>query len=597
MKKKMVTKKIAAAVLSGCMAVSLMTGCGSNAPEAMAEETAEAEDKGVLVETTLIQNGDITLSNEFMGTVSAAEEVMIIPKVTGEITEVNFEVGDEVKAGEVLLKINDDAARMQLSSAQLSVESAELSKQGAEITKETAEKTAESTLTTSQELAQISNEGQLDSIQQQIDAAQVSQSTANKNAHDYSNAASSADDALQDVKGQITQLKGAYESLKGYSARVKTEYDSTNDSWDFVPMDGQDYTQDEQDAISSIQGMGKSAYDVTSYGLSEMSSQLSSLEAQASSLRSSRDSANAAKEQAESTASTYGNSIGYYEENLERTKKSQEIQNTTQLQETAESLQRQVASAELGVNSASVGIETAQAAVETAQLQLSYYTIASPISGIIESRSVDRFDMASAGQPVYTIANKDSMTVTFYVSEDVKNTLSDGQEIEITRNDKAYAGNITEIGQSVDTATGLFQIKASVPVTGDELPSGVTVKIKASTYSAANTLIVPYDAVYYTSGEAYVYCVEDGVAVKRTVETGLFNDDTMQIISGLNAGDEVVTSWSSQLMDGSSVYTHTSSDNDNTEDIQEETVETTAADENEETDAAAEGGETEPAAE
>lgn len=56
-------------------------------------------------------------------------------------------------------------------------------------------------------------------------------------------------------------------------------------------------------------------------------------------------------------------------------------------------------------------------------MQLENYTLTSPISGVIEQKNVDEFGMVSAGNPVYVISNKDSLTVTFYVSEAVKTSL------------------------------------------------------------------------------------------------------------------------------------------------------------------------------
>ena len=149
------------------------------------------------------------------------------------------------------------------------------------------------------------------------------------------------------------------------------------------------------------------------------------------------------------------------------------------------------------------------------------------------------------------------MTVSYYVSEKIKNTCQLGQEIQLERNGKTYNASITEIGSSVDPQAGLFKIKACVAATGEELPSGVTVKITADTYSAQNAVVIPYDAVYYDNSGAYVYLNQENRAVKRYVVTGIFDDENMVIEEGIDLGDEIVTSWSPQLTSGALLSTTT----------------------------------------
>ena len=118
----------------------------------------------------------------------------------------------------------------------------------------------------------------------------------------------------------------------------------------------------------------------------------------------------------------------------------------------------------------------------------------------------------------------------------------------------------------MDPQAGLFKIKACVAATGDELPSGVTVKITADTYSAQNAVVIPYDAVYYDNSGAYVYLNQENRAVKRYVVTGIFDDENMVIEEGIDLGDEIVTSWSPQLTSGALLSTTTTPADGTTDD-------------------------------
>lgn len=290
--------------------------------------------------------------------------------------------------------------------------------------------------------------------------------------------------------------------------------------------------------VNQFRSAGYSAADVgegrLDSSLSAYASQIASMKTQASSLESNITSIDSSIDSAETSRSTTGDTIDFYEENLKDAQVQYGIQNGQAYQDTAAALQNQIASSNVGIQSA--------------MMQLENYTLTAPISGVIEQKNVDEFGMVSAGNPVYVISNKDSMTVTFYVSEAVKSQLIIGQPIILERNGETFEAGITQVGQSVDSRTGLFEIKAAVENT--QLSNGVTVKITADTYRTRDALLLPYDAVYYEDEQAYVYCVENGTAVKTPVETGLYNEDKIEITGGLAADSVVIHTWSSQLTDG-----------------------------------------------
>lgn len=202
------------------------------------------------------------------------------------------------------------------------------------------------------------------------------------------------------------------------------------------------------------------------------------------------------------------------------------------------------------------GLQLAGLGIDSAELALSYYQVTTPISGKVTGKNVEVNGMATSASPAYVIANDNTMNVTYNVSEAVKNTLTVGQNITVERNGVEYTGVITEVANAVNQATGLFQVKAAVQANGEQLPSGVSVKISSETYKAENDLIIPYDAVYYDNKGAYVYVVDNGTAVKTYVTTGIFNDEEIQILDGIVEGTKIVTSWSPRLMDGVEITAH-----------------------------------------
>ena len=104
----------------------------------------------------------------------------------------------------------------------------------------------------------------------------------------------------------------------------------------------------------------------------------------------------------------------------------------------------------------------------------------------------------------------------------------------------------------VDQNTGLFLVKGSIDTT-DTLYTGSTVKIIATTQKVDNTVIIPLASVYYEAGKPYVFLYESGQAKKTAIQTGIFNDTSVQVTEGLATNSSLITSWSSQLRDGAKV--------------------------------------------
>lgn len=95
-------------------------------------------------------------------------------------------------------------------------------------------------------------------------------------------------------------------------------------------------------------------------------------------------------------------------------------------------------------------------------------------------------------------------------------------------------------------------------------PPGATVKLYVTSDKAENTMSLPVDAVYYSGGDAYVYTYDNGTVHQVPVEVGIYDAERIQILSGITMDDQVITTWSSELFEGSVVKTADAS-------VQEET--------------------------
>lgn len=213
-------------------------------------------------------------------------------------------------------------------------------------------------------------------------------------------------------------------------------------------------------------------------------------------------------------------------------------------------------------------ISAAELSIEQAQESLDAYTIRATISGVVETVNIDTHDFATSSSPAFVISNKEIMVATYYVSEDVRNTFSIGQQVSIEKDDKVYDGEVIEIGSVIDSTTGLFRIKANVKGDTSSILSGTKAKVTTDTYHEDNALIIPYDAVYYDGNQPYVYTVVEGKAKKTNVTTGLYDVENIVITEGITKDDMVITTWSAQLREGVEVSIY-ENENDTADKTQE----------------------------
>ena len=216
------------------------------------------------------------------------------------------------------------------------------------------------------------------------------------------------------------------------------------------------------------------------------------------------------------------------------------------------SAQAGLEAARASLNSAQAGIQSAQVGVESAQYQLSLYNLTAPISGVVEAVNVTENNFAASGTAAFVISNGSNKTVTFYVTDSVRQTLTPGQAVTVNYNSQTYEGAITEIGGVVDAQVGQFQVKAVIDGAQD-LPDGLSVELTTTSHRANGAVLVPSDAMFFEDGVAYVYLLQDGKAVRSDVTIGLYTADEIAVTDGLTPGDQVITTWSASLRDGADV--------------------------------------------
>lgn len=595
-------RRAVSVLIAAACTVTLLAGCtDTTAPE---EETLSDV---IPVEAQMPVAGTLTLKNEFVGTVSPEESVYVIPMVTAEVLGTDISVGDTVTAGQELCKLDTEAAELQLASAQAQYNSAAAGVQAAEVGYEIAQAqydNAVAQLDVQNEQTQRQKDLTMYQMQMQIDGI-------NDGIDDINEQLYQLEEDREDAKDQRDDLNRARGKANEYVKQAQAAYQATAAAYGYEKAQ-----REYQAALALVTGMesgqiehddaalaaAKADLEAKRTALEEIKEKLKPYEEAVQAAQSAASQTSAAYEQAKAGIESIDEGKEKLEDSLSDTYKTKEqtetVKNLTEAQlnidtQAVQDISKRTAalgvdSAAAQVNSAKVGAAGAKVGIDSAEYQLDMYTLTAPIDGVIEAVNVKAHDFASPQSPAFVISNKNTMTVTFGVSEGIRGTLRVGQKIQVDRNGKLYDAVITEIGSMVDQNTGLFMIKSCVSTPDESLLTGSSVKVTAETYSQADALLIPYDAVYYDDSQPYVYVAENGTAKRKDVETGIFDMDTITVLSGLTTEDTLITSWSANLREGAevSVRMKTESETDGTESADSENADDVQTADSEDADGA-----------
>ena len=501
------------------MTLSMSTvACGKK------EEKTEISKVAVEVENPT--TGELTNDTTYIGTVEPQQQVYVTPKVSGTVAAAYFEVGDTVKEGDVLFKIDDEAAQLQMKSAEASYSQAE-----AGVTAATSGSRDLQNYQTERSIQQLKDS--LDDAENNIDDLEDNLGDLRDARGKLGTAKDQAQAGLDAVNSQMVSLEAELQNLQGDLSTA--EEAAKRAAKDANPDISDEDLQAAVSADADVQRYNASIKDVNAQ-ITELKTSQSSAQSAVDQLNSQIQSVEASKTQLKSSISQIENGKDTIRDNLTTAEQTYSITQNEVYPETDATYAAQLQAASVGVDSA--------------KMQLDFYTVKAPISGVVEAANVKKEDMAAAGNPAYIISNKDSMTVTFNVTEKAKNTMNVGDHVTVERNGETFDGTITEIGTMAGQQTKLFQVKATIPGAGDKLPNGVSVKVSATTEKEDGSTLVPFDALYFSGGDAYVYCVVDNKLVRTSVTVGLMDDDHAIIEDGLDADSLVVSNWSSRLRNG-----------------------------------------------
>lgn len=183
-------------------------------------------------------------------------------------------------------------------------------------------------------------------------------------------------------------------------------------------------------------------------------------------------------------------------------------------------------------------------------------TILSPISGIVTARNFESGDLF-AQMPILHIMQINRLKVMANVSEQYYTNVKVGDKVDIEVDifpGEVFEGKVSRINPALDAATRTFGVEITIPNGRERLRPGMYARATFNMGVRENVMI-PDQALQKQVGssERFVYVIKDGVAEYRFVKDGRRVGDMIEIIEGLEPGEEVATTSFTRLMSGQEV--------------------------------------------
>jgi multidrug efflux pump subunit AcrA (membrane-fusion protein) len=199
-------------------------------------------------------------------------------------------------------------------------------------------------------------------------------------------------------------------------------------------------------------------------------------------------------------------------------------------------------------------VRQAEAALEMARLNLSHARITAPVAGKVMSLTAEVGNMASPALPAATLLGPGGVTVTARVTEQAVGLFSPGLpvEVEVPAKGMIVSGDVREVAPGAAAGARSFLVTVRVAEAGGLRP-GMFARVRLAVAENTAAVLVPRGAVLEQEGRVFVFTVQDGKAERREVTVGLRDENFAEIISGIVAGEAVITAGQQFLEDGAAV--------------------------------------------
>lgn len=200
-------------------------------------------------------------------------------------------------------------------------------------------------------------------------------------------------------------------------------------------------------------------------------------------------------------------------------------------------------------------LEASEAAEAIAKLNLSYTSVRAPYRGRIVERQVDVGQNVSVGTPLFTIADLSPLLARVHIPAKELRSVKVDQPVELIldSNGKRLQGRIRLVSPVINPQTGTIKVTIEIPGYPADTRPGDFAEARLVTERHDGAVLVPRIALVNDGGERVVFVAGDGVAERRVVEVGFENEESAEILAGVEEGEQVVVRGQRSLKHGAPI--------------------------------------------
>jgi len=206
-------------------------------------------------------------------------------------------------------------------------------------------------------------------------------------------------------------------------------------------------------------------------------------------------------------------------------------------------------------------LESAKGKYLGAQAQLGYSEIRSPIDGVVTDRPLYPGEMAAAGTAIVTVMDISSVIAKAHIPQPDAALLKVGDQgtITVPGVDEPIEGKITVVSPALDPNSTTVEIWLEAKNPKQQLKPGTSVQLSLTAKTVKDALVVPATAVISAAdgNPAVMIAASDGRAHQKPVKLGIRQDDDVQILEGVSAGDKIVATGAYGLADNTKIIAAT----------------------------------------
>jgi len=199
-------------------------------------------------------------------------------------------------------------------------------------------------------------------------------------------------------------------------------------------------------------------------------------------------------------------------------------------------------------------LQSSEKQLSSLRQQANQSRIVSPISGTIDQMDLKLGQVAQPGTTGIRIVNADKLKVKADVPESYVSSVNTGNVVKIVVPDAqdSVTTKVTFAAKAIDPVSRSFAVEVKLPVRKSIRPN-MTAILKIADYSKSSAIVIPVKAIQRSEDGDYVFVNENGTAKKVTVKAGKTYGGQTEIVSGLKAGDQLVTEGVSDIEDGDKI--------------------------------------------